>query len=88
MGVSAPGFVTQHKDKVDEMKRLLLDYAKALRQVSNTNIQTRENTAPADLIQINENGYPILPDKVDFNSLRKSDLEEIIRTYLGWHYRA
>jgi len=86
MGISASQFVNQHKDKIDEMKRLLLDYIKGLRQASARNDAERTSQSPADFIKINDNGYPILPDNLYFDNLRKTDLEELLRTYLGWHY--
>jgi hypothetical protein len=86
MGISASSFVNQHKDKIDEMKRLLLDYTKGLRQASARNEPVGSSDSPADLITINDNGYPVLPDNIYFDNLRKTELEELLRTYLGWHY--
>ena len=86
MGISASQFVNQHKDKIDEMKRLLLDYIRGLRQASARNDAERTSHSPADFIKINDNGYPVLPDNLYFDNLRKTDLEELLRTYLGWHY--
>ncbi len=101
MGVSSSPFVDLHKDKVDEMKRNLMDYVKTLRQQKGEDATGGGESSslpagdrlPADTslpngmqVKITGNGFPIVPDVDDWSKLRKKDLELILRTYLGRHY--
>jgi hypothetical protein len=88
MGVSAQRFVELHKDKVDEMKRLLITYVKTHK----TSMETNDNNRPPQSqnndreISITDDGFPILPTNIQINKLNKRDLTEMARTYLNAHY--
>lgn len=95
MGVSTSPFVDLHKDKVDEMKRNLMDYVKTLRQHKGQDETGSGETSclPAGTsllagmqVKITGNGFPIVPDVDDWSNIRKKDLELILWTYLGRHY--
>ncbi len=77
-----------HKEKVSEMKRLLVAYVRGLRDMRTTNIQTPvvpvvPNTPK---IQMSPDGYPVLPTETNFSQLKKADLTDAIRTFLNAHY--
>ena len=95
MGVSTSPFVDLHKDKVDDMKRNLMDYVKNLQQQKGEDVTGGGESCslPADTslpdgmqVKITGNGFPIVPDVDDWSKLRKKDLEVILWTYLGRHY--
>ena len=101
MGVSTSPFVDLHKDKVDNMKRNLMDYVKNLWQQKGEDVTGGGESSslpaggglPADTslpdgmqVKITENGFPIVPDVDDWSKLRKKNLKLILQTYLGRHY--
>ena len=95
MNVPSPTFLALHKDKMDEIKRLLMDYVKNLRdQRSKTFIdQNNDGTAGKQIstnweVKISDSGYPILPSIGTLDVLRKGELDIIVRTFLGSHYSA
>jgi hypothetical protein len=88
MGVASQRFVDMHKDKVAEMKRLLVVYVRSLidmRSRTTTSIQTPV-VPNIPKIQMSPDGYPILPTETNFAEWKKNHLTEAIRTYLNAHY--
>lgn len=86
MGVSSQCFVDMHKDKVDELKRLLINYVNSLRQTANILAARQPSTPSHNLdLRITNDGYPILPT-LPFQNLNKNDITHLIRTYLNAHY--
>lgn len=87
MGVPTDSFTVRHKDKVTEIKRLLMAYVKDLRQM-NVNHQTNhvKETAGDCEVKLSDSGYPLLPSNVRFRDRRKAELDGIVRTYLACHY--
>jgi hypothetical protein len=97
MDVPSIKFSELHKDKVDEMKRLLINYVKGLREAMfsmNRNTANGEPAAaaatahsPDDLeVKITDDGFPLIPTAVQFDNLRKGELDSILRSYLECHY--
>jgi len=77
-----------HKEKVSEMKRLLVFYVRGLMDIRTTNIQTPvvpvvPNTPK---IQMSSDGYPHLPTETNFSQWKKADLTDAMRTFLNAHY--
>jgi hypothetical protein len=88
MGVPAQPFVDLEKDKVDEIKRLLMAYIKNIDRTANA-ISTNPPAAvrPNDLkVLLTDNGYPKLPTTVDFEKLNKVDLTDMMRMFFNAHY--
>ena len=79
MGVSTSPFVDLHKDKVDNMKRNLMDYVKNLWQQKGggeSSSLLASGGLPADTslpdgmqVKITGNGFPIVPDVDDWSKL-------------------
>ena len=88
MGVPAQPFVDMHKDKIDEIKRLLMAYIKNIDQTANTSrTNPPAGLRPNDLkIQMTNEGYPLLPTTLDFQKLNKVELTDMMRIYLNAHY--
>lgn len=91
MGVPSQSFAEMHKDKVNEMKRLLINYVKSLQSAAIENFgrpPERPRAKPSDRtsIQITDEGYPLILTTVDLHKLKKVDLTQMIRTFLGTHY--
>ncbi|KAF8804320.1 hypothetical protein BYT27DRAFT_7213959 [Phlegmacium glaucopus] len=90
MGIPAQSFADMHKDKIDELKRHLMDYVKSLQQMTGlvSDAEARDSRAlpPEWQVQITEDGYPRVPHPVPLEDLRKGELDEVLRSYLGWHY--
>jgi hypothetical protein len=88
MGVASQRFVDMHKEKVSEMKRLLVFYVRGLMDIRTTNIPTPvvpivPNTPK---IQMSPDGYPHLPTETNFSQWKKADLTDAMRTFLNAHY--
>ena len=83
MGVSAQPFVDLHKDKVDEMKRNLMDYVKDLRQTGSNNkiaaVRPSDASPEEWEIKLNALGYPRLPSTGRMRDLRKATLDNMLR---------
>lgn len=92
MGVPRQPFVDLHKDKVNEIKRHLMDYVKGLRHLStassnNTEARPTEEPSVEQEVQITKDGYPLLQNTINLKSLSKSHLTNILRMYMAAHYR-
>jgi hypothetical protein len=89
MGVPRQQFVDVHKDKVNEIKRHLMDYVKGLRHLATTSTEPRPAEQPSveHEVQITKDGYPLLRKTIKFKDLTKGDLSTILRMYLAAHYR-
>jgi hypothetical protein len=88
MGVPGQSFVDMHNDKINEIKRSLINYVKSLQQTANTivNLRPPEPQAHQIAIQVTSEGYPILPANIQFARLNKTDITDMIRQYLNAHY--
>ena len=89
MGLTGRKFIDKHKDQVLEMKRTFLEYMKATRLES----AERDVQADAELqhirrtkLQMNHDGYPIIPKEVMERQISKVECQEIIREYMNRHY--
>ena len=89
MGVPGEQFCTIHKDKIDEIKQILLDYVKYLKQCDMAAVPENVRPAVEDLdIPITEDGYPHIPVTIEIERLHKAKLDKLMRMYLSRHYRA
>ena len=88
MGVANQRFVDMHKDKVVEMKRLLVSYVRNLHNIAKTtaNIQTPVVSNEHAKIQMSPDGFPIIPTAANFAQWKKPHLTDAIRTYMNTHY--
>jgi hypothetical protein len=87
MNVKMESFISRHKDKVNEIKRLLMNYVKELRQWNSTHQPTANVESTTGLqIHLSDYGYPSLPKDIRFDEQRKGDLDKILRSYLACHY--
>lgn len=96
LGVPAIGFEKQHHDKAKEMKRVVLDYVKRLKEMTGpsgtgTGTGTGTEAAPAAAARgqkwlVTEAGFPKVPADWDLAGLVKTELEIVFRDYLSRHY--
>jgi hypothetical protein len=89
MGVPSQLFTEIHKEKVNEMKRNLLDYVIFLRQqldANNIDGQPADTQQEEISIRLTDLGYPVIPTTIQLRNLHKVDLTHILRTYLSAHY--
>jgi hypothetical protein len=82
---SKRSFEDTYENSVTEMTRNLVNYVKSLRD-SRENIVTGQNAEPAPDVTMNSDGFPVLPVAIEQKSLKKRELEEIMRAYMGRHY--
>ena len=92
MGVPASKFIDDHDDKLDEIKRSLLDYVTDL-QKRLTNPEMHVDPTPPDTSEtymrnnLTKDGYPILPSISGIRALNKINLTRILWEFLTAHYR-
>lgn len=87
MGSPAKSFVDTHPEIVLEMKRLLMDYFKTIRQSVHDLDSRPSHPPPNDIeVKITKEGYPVLPNSLELDNLNKTSLIIILRTYLNAHY--
>ena len=79
IGINAPLFTDLHKGQFGEMKHDFLEYIR--------NLEHQKELLVPDhcLTTLTPNGYPMLPN-VEFNTLKKVELEVLMHTYLNKHY--
>jgi hypothetical protein len=87
MGSTTQTFVEIQSEKVLEIKRVLLDYVKTIRQ-SLEFVDGRPSNPPPidDGLKMTDDGYPVLPISIELEHLNKASLVIILRTYLNTHY--
>lgn len=75
-----------------EVKNKFLDYVVGLHQAASPNeisTLTTPFVVPPELdLKLDPNGFPSLPERPAEGSLRKAELEVLIRAYLNAHYCA
>lgn len=88
MDVHTEPFTVRYKEKVMELKRLLMTYVKDLRQQRLANHETCgvSRTAGDYEVRLTDSGYPLLPTNDQLDNLRKGELDAILRSYLTCHY--
>ena len=87
MGVQMETFISRQKEKIDELKRLLMNYAKEVRQMVSINQQTANTESAKDPeVRLLNLGYPLMPTTIVFNDEVKGDLDKILQSYLECHY--
>jgi hypothetical protein len=91
LGVPANPFDVMFPAKATEMKRMVLDYIKILRQSHLQNSQHIDDEMVNGLqkytIKIDESGFPVAPRPQSWSSVKKNDIEQIYRMYMTVHYR-
>ena len=88
LGVPALSFERKHHAKAQEMKRMVLDYVKGLKEMSGpAGTEPAPTAAPRGQKWIEtEAGFPKVPADWDLVELGKGELEVVFRDYLGRHY--
>lgn len=80
-----------YPDKAKEMKRMVLDYIKCLRQAHFASTQIPSNITTNGIqrntLEIHDSGFPLAPRPESWSKVTKADLEPIYRLYIGKHYR-
>ena len=81
------GFSDIYKDEIAEMQRNMLAY------VSKFQSNEKEGDGPlganglmCPTFELTPAGFPVIPEGVPDDELRKLDYEQLMRTYLGHHY--
>jgi hypothetical protein len=87
LGVPAMPFDVMYPDKAKEIKRMVLDYIKALRSAHINNSNDITDAQQKNVLQIDEKGFPIAPRPQSVSKSTKADLETIYRLYITRHYR-
>jgi hypothetical protein len=87
LNVSSKSFEATYDDKVEDMKRTFLDYIKTLEKgVSGAGAGA--GASPNSLqVQLNPEGFPIIPSPASWDKITKDDLERLYRHYITIHYR-
>ena len=87
MWVQKVTFISCQKEKIDELKRLLMKYAKEVRQMASINQQMANMGRAKDLeVRLSNLDYLLMPTTIVFNDEVKGDLDKILRSYLECHY--
>ena len=86
--VPASPLLTLQKALVEQMQRLVGEYMKDLYRQKSNSAATAQSMAPHPevVINIDEEGYPILPDISPTNDTKKADLVGVMCNYLNKHY--
>jgi hypothetical protein len=88
MGVGGVPFVKLHEGPISALQRQFGEYIKDLHQQRNQPVlvpvvpvveSTKKSIAMI-------NGFPVVPD-IRFSDAKKEELEDLMRDYLGKHYR-
>jgi hypothetical protein len=83
LGVHAKSFEDHYEDLANEMKRALLEYIKTIRNpTTGTGSGTNGPT-----ISVDPDGFPLLPESIQWTKSTKDDLEKLYRSYITMHYR-
>ena len=81
-------FNEKHRDLVDNVKRSMLHYVKAINTASGHQDNDADDVdiEPAGQIKLTVDQFPILPEPALWIRARKLELEKILRAYMGYHY--
>ena len=81
-------FNEKHRDLVDNVKRSMLHYVKAINTASGHQDNDADDVdiEPAGQIKLTVDQFPILPEPAVWIRARKLELEKILRAYMGYHY--
>jgi len=81
------GFSDIYKNEIGEMQRNMLAY------VSKMQSNEKEGDGPhscngikSPAFELTPAGFPVIPEGVPNNEIRKIDYEQLLRTFLGLHY--
>jgi len=81
------GFSDIYKDEIGEMQRSMLAY------VSKMQSKEKEGDGPhgsdgskCATFELTPSGFPVIPEGVRNDEIRKLDYEQMLRTFLGRHY--
>lgn len=98
MGVPSASFIETYARKVNDLMMNMVEYILAMDNILNTTVQlnpsetgtgtTQQATSTQACIQLkkNENGYPILPDPIPSEGMKKTAWDSLFTDYLGQHY--
>jgi hypothetical protein len=81
-------FDHMYPEKGKEIKRMMLDYIKILRESHSQNIgDVIRNGYEPNIIRTHESGFPIAPRPDSWSKVTKAELEPIYRMYVSRNYR-
>jgi hypothetical protein len=95
MGLNSPKFTVLHASAVAVMKLKFVKYMKDLgkqRQfalglpVAESDGIAEDGAGEVPAMTISANGYPVLPDIIDFSTKTQEHLADVMRQYLSMHY--
>lgn len=81
-------FTEKHRDLVDNVKRSMLHYTKAIAAASGQVHDDADEVEvePATQISLTEDRFPVLPAPAVWIRARKVELEKVLRAYMAYHY--
>lgn len=83
LGLHSKSFEDMYEDLENEMKRAVLEYIKTIRNpATGTGTGTDGPT-----IKVDPDGFPLLPESIQWDKTTKDDLEQLYRSYITMHYR-
>jgi hypothetical protein len=83
LGKPCKSFKQMHDDKADKIMRMVHEYMETVKAGAGAGASTgRRNPS----IELDPDGFPILPVTTEWNKVKKTDLETLYRTYLTLHY--
>jgi hypothetical protein len=81
-------FNHMYPEKGKEMKRMMLDYVKLLREAHSQNSgNVIRNGYEPNIIRTHESGFPIAPRPFSWTKITKAELEPMYRMYVTHIYR-
>lgn len=91
LGVPALPFEAMYPEKANEIKRMVLEYIKVLRNAHVNNSQAsseeRFNGLKSGTLEIDESGFPLAPRPQSWKKVTKVELEPLYRMYITRQYR-
>jgi len=91
MGVPAQAFDVMYPEKAKDMKKMVLAYIKVLRTThfneNEDSSKEMKNGMQRDILQMDEDGFPVAPQPHSWTIVTKADIEPLYRLYITRHYR-
>lgn len=77
-----------HESKASEIMRSVHEYIKTVQNGARVGTLAGAGAGANNLnVDLDSNGYPMLPCPPSWDKLAKRDLEKVYRTYMKMHYR-
>ena len=90
MGIPSKTFCEMHPEKAKDILRLINEYIKTVR--SSAGIGSGSGAGAGSgrnnlNIELDPNGFPIVPSIPSWDKISKEELEKLYRNYITQHYR-